>query len=1187
MYAPEPSVPPVKRPFFILVGALLLGVLYATAASAAGLPSLKWHSIETKHFRITYDSGEGPVAEHIADLCEDIYARLEPAIGWPPSQRTEIILTDTTDSANGSASVLPYNVISLYVTAPDDFSPLGDVDDWYLELVTHEFTHILHIDHTRGIPELANRVLGKTFAPNQVAPRWLLEGLAVYEESSKTSGGRLRSSMWNMWMRADVLENNIAPLDVMSNSDSIRRWPQGNLKYLYGSYLMSWIAETYGEQAIRAFIDDYGWQVIPFAINRSMRRATGRTFEELYPAWIDTLKREFNAQADAIRGRGIREGVRLTHTGQEPEHPRWIPAGTWPGTEGDVIFFVDDGHTRAGLHRLPVVRDANGIVTGSREDERELLVRTSGTATPAFAPDGTLVFNTPEVTQNLFTFNDLSSLPRGAKSTSGLDGRRVRLTDGYRALDPDVSPDGRRVVFTTNHRGTQYLQIAGFHGDSIDGVRALVPSSEFEQAYTPRWSPDGTQVAYSIWKKGGFRDIRLVDVHDGSYVDITHDRAIDGDPSFSLDGKWLLFHSDRTGVSNIYAYELTTGALKQVTNVLTGAYQPELSPDGKNLLYEGYTHAGWDVYVMPFDPARFLEALPYVDDRPAAPPEPMRHAWEPETYNPLHTIYPHAYSGAIAPGNFGQAGTITTSGGDIAGFHSYSISMTDEFSRPDFQGSVSYSYNRLPVNLSIGAYRAIGPSGGLVVGTYNPTTIIEQVGAASAIGYSLPRAFDSQSFSLGYNFTYIGANATIPQSAADPYATPSLPGRGYVGFVSLGYSYSNAESYLYSVGAERGFSFSANVNVADPWLGGEFSGYQSSFQLGNYYLMPWAHHHTLALHVSGGMSGGSFPGLGSFYVGGYQDAPVIISIEHSVVQSSVLLRGYAPVTETGSNFALFNGEYRFPIVELEHGVSTLPVFLTRVSGSAFFDYGSAFNNVNPVFKAGTGAELWFDFTFSYVIGLTFRAGFEHGLVDRGDRQGLLHRRRGVLIAGLRANLASGCVREPRCASSALGRLVASLLVAGCPMPDSAAARMQSAASDFNTDVRFGRLSLAVEKVSPKEREEFLARRKTWTGRVEIADYELISAKMLGNEDAEVVVKYDWYELTVGDLHSSKIKQKWHSHKGTWLLEAEALDDGAPGLLGRAAPPRNTQAPTASAVPDGSRRRLNTRARDGRSRTRSV
>ena len=85
-------------------------------------------------------------------------------MGWDPSEKTEIVLADQTDSANGSASALPYNAIHLNVTAPDDMSPLGDVDDWYLELVTHEYTHILHTDHITGIPAVVNKILGKTFA---------------------------------------------------------------------------------------------------------------------------------------------------------------------------------------------------------------------------------------------------------------------------------------------------------------------------------------------------------------------------------------------------------------------------------------------------------------------------------------------------------------------------------------------------------------------------------------------------------------------------------------------------------------------------------------------------------------------------------------------------------------------------------------------------------------------------------------------------------------------------------------------------------------------------------------------------------------------------------------------------------------------------------------------------------------
>ena len=106
---------------------------------------------------------------------------------------------------------------------------------------------------------------------------------------------------------------------------------------------------------------------------------------------------------------------------------------------------------------------------------------------------------------------------------------------------------------------------AGAH--ALANVRRLVDGAPFDQAFTPRWSPDNRHVAYSAWQRGGYRDVRIVDTQDGSLVDVTHDRAIDGDPVYSADGRWLYFHSDRTGVSNIYAYEVATGRLKQVTNV--------------------------------------------------------------------------------------------------------------------------------------------------------------------------------------------------------------------------------------------------------------------------------------------------------------------------------------------------------------------------------------------------------------------------------------------------------------------------------------------------------------------------------------------------------------------------------------------------------------------------------------------
>ena len=273
-----------KRPsyrsfvFALAVFWALLG--WSRPAATAADPYLQWWTIETAHFRIHYYKGLEPVAEKVATVAEGVNERLAASLGHDLTDVTHIVLSDHTDDANGDADAFPYNSIYLWVTAPEDLSPLGDYDDWQLELVTHEHTHVLHTDSAGGIPALVNRLTGKWWLPNRAQPKWILEGLAVLEESAYTSGGRLRSSLFDMYLRADVLSHRLAPLDQMSHF--VRRWPQGNLWYLYGSRFLRWIADVYGESSLRAVIADYGQQVIPWSVNRSIRRATGLTYEELY-----------------------------------------------------------------------------------------------------------------------------------------------------------------------------------------------------------------------------------------------------------------------------------------------------------------------------------------------------------------------------------------------------------------------------------------------------------------------------------------------------------------------------------------------------------------------------------------------------------------------------------------------------------------------------------------------------------------------------------------------------------------------------------------------------------------------------------------------------------------------------------------------------------------------------------------
>jgi WD40-like Beta Propeller Repeat len=943
----------------------------------AGDPYLNWYTVKSPHFRVHYHGGLEDIAQRTASSGESVYERLMPQLGWAPKQATEIIVTDDTDSANGSAATLPYNTIRLFATAPDDMSPLGDYDNWINELVTHEYTHILQIDNTSGLPALGNALLGKTFAPNQAQPRWILEGLAVVMESEHTSGGRLRSTQFDMYLRADVLEHKLARLDQISNP--ARRWPSGNLWYLYGAKFIGWIVDTYGPQTYAAVAADYGASIIPWGINRSIRRVTGRTYEELYVGWQADLERRYAEQANAVRARGLREGKQLTHRGFTAATPRFIP--NCAGAERNarrVAYERDDGDTTAGVYAIDP--DA-----ANPDDSAELIARSGGSGV-SFDRDCSLYFDSAAPSKRLYFFNDLFRQPAGTRSTSGMERNRQRLTVGERATAPDVSPDGHWLTYVTSRAGTSTLRIAHLTAEhEIENERRLVPSAEYEQAYTPRFSPDGRSVAYSAWTRGGFRDIRIVDVKSGSFYELSHDRALDQQPTWSPDGKTLYFVSDRTGIANVYAYDLATHALAQVTNVLTGAYMPAVSNDGRKLVYVGYRSGGFDLFELPLDPKRFLEPPAALDDRAAAVEPSLSHAWPVESYNPLPTLRPHAWTAAYGPGTFGNALTISTSGADAVGLHAFDASLTIPTSADgEFQGSADYSYNRLPFAFQASVFRSAALRNDYRYGNQRPLTTERLTGVSTGVSWFVPGEFDGQSVALSYTIANYSRDLPVG-TRADPYSLVTVdPQRGYIGILRLGYSYNNTQSTVYAISAEKGVTFGLGVDEADPAIGSESTLTAVGGVFTAYQRLPWGQHHVLALGLSGGTSLGTYAKRGLYGTGGFVDQSLYDAYTSVVRQSAFVLRGYAPGQFIGTAYNLLNLEYRFPLLYADRGISTLPVFLRTLSGVLFFDYGGAYDSIDPnhpfkVFHGSVGGELWLDTITGYFLQSNLRLGLARGL----------------------------------------------------------------------------------------------------------------------------------------------------------------------------------------------------------------
>src|SRR5438309_4029002 len=212
---------------------IALLVLVAAYPAAALDPRFVWETLETPHFEVHYHQGMYWYAQKAARAAELSHQRLVPLLDHVPEERTHVVVEDDTDFANGNATPVLYNLIHAYAPPPDSRSTIGDYDDNIFELISHEYTHILHLDTVLGLPEATNNVFGKLWIPNGAQPLWFIEGMAVVAESEVSSAGRIRSAEEDMLVRAEVLEGAFPRIDRLSNS--VLEWPRGFGQYTVGS----------------------------------------------------------------------------------------------------------------------------------------------------------------------------------------------------------------------------------------------------------------------------------------------------------------------------------------------------------------------------------------------------------------------------------------------------------------------------------------------------------------------------------------------------------------------------------------------------------------------------------------------------------------------------------------------------------------------------------------------------------------------------------------------------------------------------------------------------------------------------------------------------------------------------------------------------------------------------------------
>ena len=440
-------------------------------------PKLRFRTIRTAHFDIHAHQGEEALARRLAAIAERVREQSRQALGLPRG-RVQVILVDQTDLANGWATPLPYNTIEITAASPAITSLIGNTTDW-LELVfIHEYTHILHLDRTRGFMQGLRRVFGRVAVvfPNGFLPRWQVEGLATFEESRMTGAGRVPAGDFRAIVNVAAASGRFEPIDRASGD--ITDWPGGHAAYAYGAYFHQFLADRYGAERIAQLADVTAGRV-PFFGAGGFKKVFGRSAPALWKEFRDSRPAPAASRTDA----GAR---RLTNHG-------FTVTASRVAEDGTIFYGVSNPHGFPALMRLRPGEEPTRVAW------RALGGRTA-------ARGDWLVFDQIERVRSVALQSDLFAVRK--------DGGRVhRLTRGARLGDPDLSPDAQRIVSTVQATGRRALAILPFTTSTSATVRMLVddPDADYDG---PRWSPDGRQIAAARRYKGGF-ELVLVDPESG------------------------------------------------------------------------------------------------------------------------------------------------------------------------------------------------------------------------------------------------------------------------------------------------------------------------------------------------------------------------------------------------------------------------------------------------------------------------------------------------------------------------------------------------------------------------------------------------------------------------------------------------------------------------------------------------
>ncbi|MFO1285288.1 MAG: hypothetical protein U1F49_01285 [Rubrivivax sp.] len=965
--------------------ALAAGWLPANDARAQiADPTPPWDTAESAHFRVHYRASQRTQAEAVARAAERAWPRVTQALAWEPKSRIDVVVYSELDISNGFSTPLPFSMIGVFLTPPDE-GQLLDNSGWLDLLLTHELTHAVHLDKVRGAPRVLQNIFGRIvwFIPNLFNPGWMVEGLAVWEESGREQAGngrgRLKGPVFEAWLRAERKRGFIKLAEL--NADG-RALPTSK-QYLYGAYFHEFVHRRYGPTKAQEMIEQYSGN-IGFAprLHSMPYGATGKTMDVLWDEFLADLNEQVGARAAPIERVPEAAGRRVLGPMFDVPSIAALPDGT-------VLAIVDDGLAAPRIERIK--RD------GTRERVTDVL---SGARLETGA-DGSVLVMQPDICNIRYVGYDVYRL----------SGSRLSQLTNCAHLRRAV-----QVGATRAERGSGVVATTAGSGDlvaiQLDAGRTRIVRLDPAKRGTPPAvlfaPPDGTDVIdiaiapdgrrlFAVTRREG--DWRVVEfdlasatptpvlrlAHDAPIANLRHGAG--GLEMLAVDG----------GVLNVW--RLTPGgAWQRLTHSHTGIVaQAGSAPDG-SLALVAVAQQGYELRFMdaaapvqekvasttvPAQRSATTAATPATPAAPATPASPASAAADTtadaslgpaKPYAPWRTLYPRSWFPTITSDRGLTAYGATTNGADAVGWHAYTATLQHETSQREWIGNVEYIYHErhgLAIDRKLVARAWTGDSGDETTTVYDRELQAQWLSLFPIPGLnSLERRWN------------VGIGAALDRIDRVTLAGPSTARRQDERIAALLADYDSRNGNWYSDGANRGLKLTLRGESYKPFETSSSDGapdYDGLVVRGDAKAYIGIGQGVLALRLTEARARKS---TRPFQLGGATETGR--GIGFALNNREIALRGYRGDEPEllGQQARLASVEWRMPLVDIDRHGMVPALGINRLSGTLFYDIGAAWaaGVSNPDgYHRGVGFELRGEAKLLYALAIDLRLGVARAL----------------------------------------------------------------------------------------------------------------------------------------------------------------------------------------------------------------